>query len=161
MSGSPVRVIGVGSPGGDDWLGWEIAERVRDSMALAARREQFTVSLHDNPGPALLAAWRDAGLVVVIDSVRSGAAPGTVHRMDAGQLGQLPRVSTKNGFGVAEVVALAASLDALPEALVFFGIEVDPGHAGLCLSDAVFEVVPGLVAEIEKLLLNHLGVPDT
>lgn len=154
-----VQVIGVGSPGGDDWLGWELAERLRASAALAEWQGRITVSLHDRPGAALLQAWRGDGLVILIDAVRSGAAPGTLHRFDAAQLMAQPRQLATQGYGVAEAVQLAAALDALPGALQFFGVEIDPGNSELRLSDAVHEALPAVVEEIEALVLAHLRAP--
>jgi len=151
-----VRVIGVGSPHGDDWLGWELAERLRASDALAEWHEQIEISLHDRPGAALLQAWRGTGLVILLDSVRSGAAPGKVHRFDTAQLTAQPRSLATGGFGVAEAVQLAVALDALPEAVQFFGIEIDPTNNEMRLSDAVHEALPELVGEIETFMLAHL-----
>lgn len=151
-----VHVIGVGSPGGDDWLGWELAERLRVSEALAAWRGQIMVSLHDRPGAALLQAWRGEGLVILIDAVRSGAAPGKLHRFDAAQLLAQPRQLSTQGFGVAEAVQLAAALDALPGTLQFFGVEIDSGNNELRLSDAVHEALPAVAGEIEGLVLAYL-----
>jgi len=151
-----VRVIGVGSPHGDDWLGWELAERLRASEALTEWQEQIEISLHDRPGAALLQAWRGNGLVILLDAVRSGAEPGRVHRFDTTQLASQPPPLTKQGFGVAEAVQLAAALDALPEAVQFFGIEIDPANSEMRLSDAVHAALPALVEEIEDFMLSRL-----
>jgi len=153
---SMVRVIGVGSPHGDDWLGWELAERLRASEALAAWRDQVAISLHDRPGAALLQVFQSGGPVVLLDAVRSGRSPGTVHRFDTSQLAANPDILPSDGFGVAEAVQLAASLDALPASLQFFGVEIDPGNSELRLSDAVHAALPDLVHEIEQFLLAKL-----
>jgi len=156
MTASAVRVIGVGSPHGDDWLGWELAERLRTSEALAGWHERIAISLHDRPGAALLQAWQGTGLVILLDAVRSGAEPGRVHRFDAAQLAAQPRQLSTHGFGVAEAVQLAAALDALPDRLQFFGVEIDPANTEMRLSDAVDAALPALVEEIEALVLSAL-----
>jgi hydrogenase maturation protease len=156
MTASGVRVIGVGSPFGDDWVGWELAERLRASEALAPWRDRVSVSLQDRPGAALLQAWRGGGMVILLDAVRSGAAPGTVHRFSAAELVGRPRQLSTHGFGVADAVQLAATLDALPESLLFIGVEVDPAHREMCLSEAVHAALPALVAEIESLMRSWL-----
>ena len=156
MSVAAVQVIGVGSPFGDDWLGWELAERLRASESLAAWGERVTIVLHDRPGKALLQAWRGGGLVILLDAVRSGAAPGTVHRFDTAQLASRPRSLSTRGFGVVEAVQLAATLDALPEALEFYGIEIDPANTAMHMSESVNAVLPQLVLEIESRLIEHL-----
>jgi len=151
-----VQVIGVGSPSGDDWLGWELAERLRSSEAQARWGERVAVSLHDRPGAALLQAWRGTGLVVLLDAVRSGAEPGTLHRLDTAQLKGQPRILSTHGFGVAEAIQLAATLDALPESMLFFGIEASPEHKEMCLSEVVHDAVPALVDEIESEIQSYL-----
>jgi len=156
MTGATVHVIGVGSPAGDDWLGWELAEQLRASAALAAWGERVTVTLHDRPGPALLQAWRESGLVVLLDIVRSGAVPGTPHRLDASQLRAQPKMLSTHGFGLAEAVQLAAEQDALPDSLLFFGLEASPGHVAMCLSEAVFAALPAMVSEVEASILSYL-----
>jgi len=151
-----VRVIGVGAPQGDDWLGWELAERLRASEKLAAFGERISIVLHDRPGAALLQAWRHDGLVILLDSVRSGVEPGTVHRFDAAALNAGVPTLSAAGFGVAEAIRLAQSLEALPDQLEFYGVEIDPASQALHLSDAVFAALPGLVSELEERLDRYL-----
>lgn len=155
MSGTAVRIIGVGSPSGDDWLGWELAERLRASEALAAWADRVSVSLHDRPGAALLQVWSGSDLVILLDAVRSGAEPGTVHRFNAAELSAAPRALSTHGFGVADAVMLAAALDSLPGALFFYGIEADLANDSMGLSDAVHAALPGVVSEIEVALAEH------
>ncbi len=152
-----VRIIGVGAPQGDDWLGWELAERLRASEKLGAFGERVSIVLHDQPSAALLQAWSHDGLVVLLDSVRSGAAPGTIHRFDAAALHSGSPGLNASGFGVAEAIRLAQSLDALPEQLEFYGVEIDPASTAMHLSEAVFAALPELVSEIEARLHAHLS----
>lgn len=152
-----VSIIGVGAPQGDDWLGWELAERLRASPVLQAWRERISVTLHDHPGQALLAAWRGTGLVILLDVVRSGTVPGTLHRLDAAQLLDNPRqLSTHGAAGVAEAVQVAAALESLPESLVFYGVEADPGHREPCLSNAVEAVLASTTSVIEGAIDAYL-----
>lgn len=156
MTTPAIMVIGVGSPQGDDWVGWELAERLRASEVLAPWSARISISLHDRPGAALLQVWRGGGQVILLDAVRSGAAPGTVHRFDAADLMAQPRQLSTHGFGVADAVQLAAALDALPPSLRFFGVEIDPAHTEMCLSDTVHAALPALVEEIEALMQSWL-----
>jgi hydrogenase maturation protease len=161
MNGNVVQVIGVGAPQGDDWVGWELAERLRDSAALAEWREQVAVTLHDHPQTALLAAWRGGGLVILLDAVRSGVEPGTRHRFDANQLTSGGPAVAGGSAGVLDAVRLAAALEALPESLLFYGIEADPEHRDLCLSPAVEAVLGSVVAEIESAIRSYLtAIPN-
>ena len=78
-----------------------------------------------------------------MDAVRSGAEPGTVHRLDA-RAGPLParlfQASTHH-VSVAEVVELGRSLGRLPDRLEVYGIEGGRFEAGNVLVPAVRRAV--------------------
>src|SRR5207302_5635970 len=89
----------------------------------------------------LLEAWAAAPSVILIDAVTSGAAPGTIHRLDA--LTQpLPTgfaFSSTHLLGVAEALELARALHQLPSRLIVYGVEGRNFTAGV-----------GLTAEVEQ-----------
>jgi len=159
VTNAPVRIIGIGSTFGDDCLGWELAERLRASTALSRWSNSVSVSLHEMPDASLLPAWSGAELVILLDAVRSGAVPGTVHRLDPARLRDTSRALSTHGFGLAEAVKLAGFLDSLPRTLLFFGIEADPNCQEAGLSDAVRAALPGVVTEIESIVRDHLTAP--
>ena len=66
---------------GDDAVGPLVADRLRAAGA--------TVLECDDEPTRLLDAWAGLDLVVIVDAVSSGAAAGTVHRVDPGD-GPLP-----------------------------------------------------------------------
>ena len=111
-----------------------------------------------------LMAGRD--LVVVVDAVRSGAAPGTLHVRDAGAADPpLPSwgagATSTHGFGLAEVLDLARTLGALPERLVVVGVEAAGFDHGAQLSPAVSAAVPAAVAAALDLIAGggRVGLP--
>jgi hydrogenase maturation protease len=149
-----VLIIGVGSPFGDDRLGWVAAQMLRRSAVLNALEPgQVTIELLDRPGVMLLERWRDAGSVIVLDAVRSGAPPGTQHRLDPGGLPVLAQPASSHGFGVAAALELARVLGNLPPRLFLLGIELDPSRSDTSLSPAVSRALPVFVEEIEELVL--------
>ncbi len=95
----------------------------------------------------MIQAWQGAAWVMLVDAVRSGAPPGTIHRLDA-LAASLPsgffHYST-HAFSVAEAVELARSLDQLPLHLVVYGIEGTNFAAGVELSPAVEQAVEAVV----------------
>ena len=69
-------IIGVGNDWrGDDAVGLVAARCLRASVSGVR-----VLELDGDPG-TLLDAWASAGEAIVIDAVRSGAAPGTIHRL--------------------------------------------------------------------------------
>lgn len=132
-------VIGVGnSARGDDGAGVVAAQRMVPQGLVATAPFQ------------LLELWEGADDVVVVDSARSGAPPGTVHRFEVGSHA-LPTgllAGSTHAIGVTEVVELARALDRLPPRLTVYGIEVGGLSHGGALSPEVEAAVETVVAEV-------------
>lgn len=114
-------MIGVGSrERGDDAAGLLAAAFLRTRVP-----EGVDVVCRSADPVSLFDAWEGAEHVWLVDAVMSGAAAGTVHRIDAGGEGLLPRPRCRSthGLGVAEAVELARTLGRLPPSLIVYGIE--------------------------------------
>ena len=125
---------------GDDGAGPEAARRLR---------AQGIPAVMHTPD-SLLSGWGDYEDVVVIDSVRSGATPGTVHRIDA-RSGPLPPGMTSGSthlLGLADVVELARVTNTLPRALEIIGIEGESFELGDGLTPAVELAVTQVVSSL-------------
>jgi hydrogenase maturation protease len=143
-------VIGVGNEfRGDDAAGLLVARRLRERAATEA------VVLACQADPAgLLSAWTGADLAIVVDTVVSGAAPGTVQRFDVSDTPLPARLiaSSTHALGVAEAIELARALDRLPCRTIVYGIEGSSFSAGAPLDQtverAIDETVTRVVAEL-------------
>jgi hydrogenase maturation protease len=145
-------IIGIGNEyRSDDSVGLIVARRLKERLANSA-----IVIEQSGDGAALMEAWRGAFMVIIIDAVISGAAPGTIKRFDA-SAHLLPksgfRCST-HAFGVAEAIELAGALGELPERLAIYGIEGKDFAAGVGLSPevekAAGEVIEQLLTELSS-----------
>lgn len=138
-------VIGIGNPlRGDDGAGHAVVRAIRASVP------DVPVLLAGGDGAALLEAWKDVAVVVVVDAVRSGAAPGTVHRFEA-TAAALPRVlssASTHTFGLPDAVELSRTLGTLPRRLIVYGIEGAEFAAGEGLSADVQAAVPLVAAQV-------------
>ncbi len=144
-------VIGLGNDQrGDDGSGLAVARALRPRLEGKARVEECA-----SEGIALLEVWRGSDRVLVIDAVRSGAAPGTVIRLVPGDgFGAGFRSATStHGLSLSEAVALARGLGCLPRHLVVYGIEADDLGMGTGLTPPVArgvqEVTDRILAELE------------
>ena len=140
-----IVVIGVGNEyRGDDGSGIAVARRLRERFPAGV-----TILEESGEGAALMEAWQGATWVMLLDAVRSGALPGTIHRMDA-HAAPLPagffRYST-HAFSVAEAVELARSLGQLPPRVIVYGIEGDNFDLGAGLSHSVEAAVAAVVEQ--------------
>lgn len=146
-------VIGLGSRDrGDDAVGSVVAAEVA-ALGLPGVR----VLVHEDP-TCLVELWGEADDVVVVDAVRSGAAPGTVRVLDAstGALADRAWAGTGRGgthaFGVAAAVELARALRRLPPRLLLVGVEASSFEHGASLSPAVVRAVAPAAATVARLL---------
>ena len=151
-----IVVIGVGNEyRSDDGAGIAVARRLRALFPTGV-----TILEESGEGTALMEAWQGASWVMLVDAVRSGASPGTIHHLDA-RAAPLPmgffHYST-HAFSVAEAVELARSLDELPAYLAVYGIEGANFTAGVELSPAVEQavevVVERLAEEVRDVLIR-------
>ncbi|MDP2529656.1 MAG: hydrogenase maturation protease [Candidatus Palauibacterales bacterium] len=128
-------VVGLGSPDRrDDAAGLEavrlLAPLVPPDVRVAALPGRET---------ELLDLWTGAPLAVVIDAVLSGAAPGTVHRLDGfiDALPGSPPHPSSHDLGLPDIVELGRALGRLPARLLILGIEAGTVAHGPGLSPPV------------------------
>ena len=112
------RILGVGSPSGDDQAGWLVID------ALAGLANDFDLRKLDRPGAGLIELLDGMERVILIDAMHSGAAVGTIRRFDRHDWPGYAHGLSSHGFGVAEALALADALDTLPVELTLHGIEI-------------------------------------
>jgi hydrogenase maturation protease len=158
LANARIAVIGVGNAQRcDDAAGLHVARGVR----ARAGRDDVAVLERSGEATSLMQAWDRARAVIIVDAVRSGAAPGTVHRLDAATQ-SIPdsflRCST-HSFGVADAIELGRALGQLPPCLVVYGIEGKDFDHGEDLSAEVAAAVPRVVDHILRLLTEIAGLP--
>jgi hydrogenase maturation protease len=136
----------------DDAVGPLAADRLRAAGATV-------LDCGDEP-TRLLDLWAGLDTVVVVDAVRSGATPGTLHRVNAGA-GPLPRdvgLASTHAMGIADAIELGRSVGRAPARVVVFGLEGASFAPGETLTPAVEAALEPLVAGV----LAELGeVPCT
>ncbi|WP_029008301.1 hydrogenase maturation protease [Azospirillum halopraeferens] len=146
---SGTLVLGIGNRlRSDDGVGPRVADRLAAAGVAAAE--------HSGEGAGLMAAWEGAERVVLVDATRSGAAPGTLVRLDA-TAQALPRDllrCSSHLFGVAEAVETARALNRLPPVLIVYGIEGGRFDFGESLTPAV----AAAAGEAARRIAGELGV---
>jgi len=131
---------------GDDAVGLLVADGVRAAGVEVQECE-------DEP-TRLLDSWEELDLLVLVDAVQSGSAPGTVHRVDASS-GTLPEgltLTSSHAFGIGQTLELARALGRLPARVVVYGVEGAVFAAGAGLTPSVASAVPGVVAAVVREL---------
>lgn len=146
---APLRIIGVGSPFGDDRAGWEAADML-DAMLVreCADAGRIAVKKLDRPGARLIKHLGGDDAVIIVDAIKSGGAPGSVCRYAARQLISASAGVSSHGFGVAQALSLADALGIDLRHVTVYGIEIDPAHCGESISTTVRKALPQAAARI-------------
>lgn len=135
-------VIGVGNPArGDDAAGIEVAKRVRSAPT----------HQHSSGDYQMIELWEGFDEVIVVDAARSGAPPGTIHRIDPSHrtLPEAMLATSTHSVGVAATIEMARALGRLPERMTVYGIEVSDLGQAVGLSPPVESAVSIVVGEID------------
>jgi hydrogenase maturation protease len=142
---SAVLVIGLGNElRRDDGAGLEIVRRMQ------AQRAGIDVYEHQGEPTGLLDAWDGRCAAIIVDSMRSGAEPGTIRRLDARREDIPARLgaSSTHAIGVGEAIGLGRALDRLPARVIVYAVEGRRFDAGTGLSEELRAVVPRLTAMV-------------
>ncbi len=108
------------------------ADRGDDAAGvLVARRLSLPVS-----EPAAILEMSADAHVILVDTVVTGSAPGTIHTWEASArpLSREPFRCSTHSLGVADTIELARALGRLPQRVTIYGIEgaqFEPGAAPL------------------------------
>jgi hydrogenase maturation protease len=150
----PVRVVGVGSPRGDDGLAWEVVRRLRNRTDVPPGIELHMVE----GGHHLLDVLDGRGTLLLIDAVVTMAQPGTIHRFEwPDERIEALRPGTTHDLRPAESLRLAAALGIAPSRAVVFGVEVQSTDPQPGLSPSVAAAVPDLVQRLADELNTGAG----
>jgi hydrogenase maturation protease len=154
MDGEKIIVIGIGNEfRGDDAAGLLVVRRLQE-------KPPGGVEFGEQSGEAtaLMDAMSQAGTVILVDAVQSGAEAGQVHRYDASEQAmpaQFLRCSTHN-FSVHDAIEMARALGNLPPRLMVYGIEgshFEPGsELTPSVQTAVVEAAQRIKGELENLM---------
>ena len=160
-----VLFVGIGNPwASDDGVGAEVIRQLQNRLLAEPDTVQSSIEMlpFDQPSFDLLDFVDDFGLLIIVDAISSGAAPGTLHRVEwrsgVAQDRGVERVSS-HGLGVREVLELAVALGRLPGRVELWGIEAGSTAPGSNLSPAVAATVPAvverLVCELAALTMSN------
>ena len=116
-----ILVAGLGSPVGDDRIGWQVVEALGKRGDLP---DDVTVVALPHP-MALAPLLQEADRALIIDAVVTGGPPGELHELDLKKVPPPARVcSSSHGTDLAEVIALVERVGRLPRELRLLGVEI-------------------------------------
>jgi len=156
-------VVGMGSPHGDDRLGWMVLEYAQRLFTESSQQQ-----LHPQPQASVQFIYSDRSVFdwiaqirsntvacFFVDAVLSGAAVGTLHCLDLQR--ELPGLGlgltgpaftgfSSHGFSLFDAVTMARALGRLPPKNKVLGIELGQWQAGQSPGPTVLRSIPSCAA---------------
>ena len=148
-------IIGIGNRyRGDDAFGCLVAGEIAGRLPPGAKAME-----HDGEPAGLMECWQQAGRVILVDAVSSGAEPGTILRFDLAEksLPEAVNLYSTHAFGVPQAVEMARALGNLPPEISFIGVEGENFGAGEALSHPLLRVKDAVISEI----LNTISAKES
>jgi hydrogenase maturation protease len=147
-------IIGVGNEfRGDDAVGLQVARLLRERAASDA-----VILEQSGEGTAVIEAMSGVQRLIIIDACLSGAAVGTIRRLDA-RAERLPAAlfhHSSHAFGVAEAIETARALGQLPPEAIVYGVEGRNFGYGATMCDAVAAASEKLTNAIASQLCREV-----
>jgi hydrogenase maturation protease len=138
-------IYGVGSPNGDDQIGWRITERIRSQLPEGWHAKSGLVPMD------LLNYLEDICEVHIVDACEGEEEIGTIHRLEwpVKKLHSNP-VATSHDFSLRMTLELADSLGMLPKNVTIWGIvgKMFGPNDSVNLSEADFDRVLGAIQQV-------------
>jgi len=141
-----MRILGIGSPSGDDQAGWLVVDALLAGGLQTG--DELVIEKLDRPGANLIPLLDDTAWVVLVDALQSGGPPGIIRRFDQQDWPEYSGGLSSHGFGVLDALTLARELGCLPPRLDLYGIEIGSALPGEAPSGAVQAAIHRLAAII-------------
>lgn len=141
-------VIGVGSPHGDDQIGWLIADAL-------VERQSAHVTVRKAASPSEVLNWiDDVRWLGLCDGCRGAGAAGEWYCWTWPDLQiEQHHFGGTHGMTLAEVLKLAVTLGRAPATIKIWGIEIGDCQPGAATTEKIRECIPQIVDSI----LHEIG----
>ncbi len=147
---SRIRILGIGSPSGDDQAGWLVIDALSNSGLRTGDDLHFEKL--DRPGASLIPLLAQADWVILIDAMSGpggvGTQAGLIHHFDGQNWPEYRHGLSSHGLGVVDALSLARELGGLPDRLDIYGIEAGQVCVGCPAGEAIQASAQRLAARL-------------
>ncbi|WP_432471876.1 hydrogenase maturation protease [Amphritea sp. HPY] len=146
-----IKIIGLGSPHGDDQAGWQVIRKVEQEEL----PENIELLSLDRPGPALLGYLRDCDRAILIDACMAGWTAGAIKRFSLQELLDCAELQGRSShqLGIADSLQLAMITGhELPD-IQLFAIQIEQSQPLQPIGDVVASACNKLSHQLLKQLL--------
>ena len=151
---SRVRILGIGSPSGDDQAGWLVVDALAALGVHAG--DDVVIDKLDRPGVQLISLLEHADWVILVDAMQSDDPPGHVQRFDRRDWPAYREGLSSHGLGVLDALLLARELGKLPARLDLYGITTGSANPG----ESVQVAVMAAAAQVAQRIADELIPTD-
>lgn len=146
-----IRVIGLGSPFGDDRVGWRVIELLRTHVPT-----QIDCVTLDRPGAALINWMQGVDQLVIVDALESGMQPGSIVTLTPEALKNDNARLSSHMPALSDTLHLAETLGQLPARIDIYGIQLSDlgGHR---LSESVATAARELASLLAEDMNRMIG----
>lgn len=143
-------LIGVGSPHGDDQIGWLVADRLMSRGPLETRIEKVVSPLE------ILDRIEDVDWLGICDACQGTGLIGAWTRWTWPVADVVRQSFTgSHGISLSNVLTLGRTLGRLPQTVVIWGVEVDDCRPAAEISQAVLAAIEPVAAAIRRELNSN------
>lgn len=117
-----IRIIGLGSPYGDDTAGWRVLDHLHSRLPDAIDLQRL-----DRPGAALINWFDDVSHLIVIDAISGHTTPGEILHLSPEHLDSESKPLSSHQLDLVQTLTLASTLGRLPAQVEIIGVAIgDP-----------------------------------
>ena len=148
---SNVKIIGIGSPYGNDSVGWRVIENLKQQHMLSTLLpERVELIETDRPGINLVQLWQGAEIVILIDAILDRPNHGEVRCLSKEELITAHHSVSTHELDVASAIALAEKLNILPEKLLIIGLGIDATQEEPVSEESIYKLTVAVTCEIKN-----------
>lgn len=155
-----IRILGIGSPFGDDRLGWMAIDLLIKHKKIKALNNCVYLEKTDRPGLNLLTLLHDAKTVFLVDAVKLGAPLGTIHRLENREIERLIAPVSTHQIGIGEALRMGRMLNQIPDNIILYGVEIAEVCIKVKISSQVSQALKTLVEQLAEEIAEHIAPPS-
>jgi hydrogenase maturation protease len=146
-------ILGIGSSIlTDDTVGIVVARKLEEKLS---DRDDIDVAINEEAGFSLLEDAIGYDRLVVIDSILTGAEPGTLMRFDLESLGPTIHSSSPHGLNLATVMEFGRRQGLnVPDDVIIYAVEI---RDALTFSEELTSAVAASVDDVVERIANELS----
>jgi hydrogenase maturation protease len=152
---SRARILGIGSPSGDDQAGWLTIDALLASGVQVSG--EIVIEKLDRPGAKLIPLLDGTAWVILIDAMQSNSPIGRIRHFGVADWPAYSQGLSSHGFGVLDALSLARELGGLPSRLDLYGIEIGPVSPGEHVRSEIQAAAQQLAYRIAGELITPTG----